>query len=1015
MKSNKAGTEPSVASVRRSPRVSAAVRLALGVTAGFVVIGSGPNALAQVEDQEQIEEITVTGTRIKQPGIESSSPIYSVGSDEIDLQAQPEVERILRLLPITKPNDGQNVNNGTDGAATIDLRGLGEERNLVLIDGRRATPYSVEGLVDTSTIPTALVERIDIITGGASAVYGSDAIAGALNFVMKRDFEGIDLRFNHSETDESDGVTQSASLTLGTNMADGRGNVVLSMNWSDREQVLFGARPLGLLGIVTATGENLSEFQNGQVPGPPPAGCGGPGAVAAGGSTTTVPTRVSIAGGPALGQFRDDGSLGSDCSVFNFNPVNLYQTPQQRWGGMVLGHFDVNEHVEVYSSFRYTGTNVTQQVAPSGVFGNAFFTPLANPLMEDSARNSIIAAAEAGRMADTVCADVNCGGANPAGDSFVNWVDVNTNGVVDAADELNISFRRRTVEFGNRSTIYDANQFQLITGLRGDILDSGWDYDVYYSRGEADRSNVSAGYTNVAAIENSIRSLDGVTCDNGDSACVPIDLFGGFGSITPAQAAANSALAIENENYTQTIASGSVSGPINALQFPTADLPVAVAVGVEYREEVGATNPDECWKEAPSSCLGGAGGNRLPVGASFDVNEFFFEGNVPLLAGLPMAESLSLEVGWRSSDYSHAGSNDTWKAGLNWRPTDSFLIRVMQQEATRAPNIAEIGSPVTTGLEDALIDPCSIINVGNIDATLTQLCISTGMSAAQVGTVEDIVSGQVNSIEGTNPNALPGPETADTLTAGFVWTPEFRVIPDLVLSVDYYDIEVNDVISEFSPQEILDGCYIAGLPDICAKINRVGGTLTLPGSGTNAFTENLDFIRAEGIEASASFTVDIGQAGLLEFSGTLNHYLTQEQRAASFLPTVECVGRYGNTCENPLPENRWIQRTSWHFKDDFMVSYLWRHIGEVDIEAAQTAGTFPAFRSIGSVDYVDLTGTWQVLDQVSLQLAVYNVFGEDPPVVGNEAGSTASNSGNTFPSAYDVLGTVFTAGFNLRF
>ncbi|MDZ7644118.1 MAG: TonB-dependent receptor plug domain-containing protein [Woeseiaceae bacterium] len=169
----------------------------------------------------------------------------------------PKWNAFCRLLPITKPQDGQNVNNGTDGAATIDLRGLGEERNLVLIDGKRATPYSVEGIVDTSTIPTALVERIDIITGGASAVYGSDAIAGALNFVMKRDFEGIDIRYNHSETDESDGVTQSASLTMGTNMADGRGNVVLSLNWADREQVLFGSRPLGQLGIAHRIGCQL--------------------------------------------------------------------------------------------------------------------------------------------------------------------------------------------------------------------------------------------------------------------------------------------------------------------------------------------------------------------------------------------------------------------------------------------------------------------------------------------------------------------------------------------------------------------------------------------------------------------------------------------------------------------------------------------------------------------------------------------------------------------------------------
>lgn len=999
--------------MKSNPRLSAAVRLALGVTAGFVTLGGAQTALAQ-DDNTPLEEITVTGTRITQPGVVSSSPIYSVGNDEIELQAQPEVERILRLLPITKPDDGQNVNNGSDGAATVDLRGLGEERNLVLIDGKRATPYSIEGLVDTQTIPTALIERIDIVTGGASAVYGSDAIAGALNFVMKKNFEGIDLRFNHSETSKSDAQTQSASVTMGANSGDGKGNVAFSLNWSERDPVLFGQRALGTLGIDTSDGSNYQEFLNGQQAAAPPQGCGGPGAVAAGGSTTTVPTRVSIAGGPGLGQFREDGTLGTNCSVFNFNPLNQYQTPQQRWGGMVIGSYEVSDRFEGYGSYRYSSINVRQQVAPSGIFGFNFFTPMANPLLDDPARNDILAAAEAGRQANTVCADATCNGADPLGASFVNWRDINGNGIVDAADELNISYRRRTVEFGNRRTSYDGNMFQLTVGARGTLF-ADWDYDVSYQRGETDRSNVSAGYTNVDAIESSIRSTDGVTCDNGDPACVPIDLFGGFGTITPAMVAANSATAIENEIYDQEIFSGSITGPIDAIQLPTADSPLAASFGAEYRDEGGTTIPDECWKLAPSSCLGGAGGNQLPVSAGYNVTEYFFEGYLPLVEGRTGFETLALEVGWRTSDYSHVGSNDTWKAGLSWRPVDSLLLRGMLQEATRAPNVSEIGSPVTSGLEDALLDPCSVANAGSINQTLNDLCLSTGMSQAQVGTVEDIVSGQVNNFEGTNPNALPGVETADTLTLGFVWTPEFNAVPNFTLSVDYYDIDIEDTIGELTAQEILDGCYIAGLPAVCGQINRVGGTLTLPGSGTNAFTGNLEYLRAEGVEASAALTVDIGRWGELDFTGTVNHYLTQESLSSEFVNLVECVGKYGNSCGNPLPETRWIQRTNWYVNEDVMVSYLWRHIGSVSIEEPQVAGTFADFRNIGSVDYIDLTGTWQVTDEIGVNLAIYNVFDEEPPVVGNEAGTTASNSGNTFPSVYDVLGTVYTAGFNLRF
>ncbi|NCF59841.1 MAG: TonB-dependent receptor [Gammaproteobacteria bacterium] len=1002
-----------------NPRLSAAVRLAMGVTSGFVVLGSG-NALAQ-DDEAALEEVVVTGTRITVPGIESSSPIYSVGSDEIDLQAQPEVERILRLLPITKPDDGQNVNNGTDGAATVDLRGLGEERNLVLVDGRRVTPYSTEGLVDLQTIPTALIERIDIITGGASAVYGSDAIAGALNFVMKKDFEGVDFRYNHSEYSEGDGQTQNASLTLGANSADGRGNAVLNVEWADRTGVLFADRPLGTLGIGTDDGSNYQEFLNGDVPAPPPAGCQAPFAAASGGSTTTIPTRVAIGGGPGLGQMRDDRTLSDNCSVFNFNPFNYYQTPQQRWGGMAMARFEINEHAEVYGSYRQSSVNVRQQVGPSGIFGNTFFTPLSNPFIGDQARTTILSAANTGAAAGTVCADPTCGGTNndPEAPSFVNWVDVNGDGVVDAGDELNIQYRRRTLEFGPRSTGYDSNLFQMTAGVRGDIM-GDWTYDLFWSRGESDRSSLSAGYTNVDAISNAVRGVagpqGGVVCDNGDPACVPIDFWGGFGTITPEMAAANSASAINNENYKQTVISASVSGPINVLQLPTADSPVAVSLGAETREEVGSQTPDECWKLAPASCLGGAGGNLLPIGARYDVDEFFFEAYVPLLQGMTFFEDLSLELGARTSDYSHVGSNETWKAGLSWRPVDSLLFRVMAQEATRAPNIAEIGSPVVSGLEDALLDPCSVANAGNIDAALQALCISTGMSAAQVGQVEDIVSGQINNFGGTNPNALPGPETADTITAGFVWTPEFNAIPDLVVSLDYYEVDIEDTIGELTSQEILDGCYIAGLDENCALITRVGGTLTIDGSGTNAFTQNLEYLIAEGIELNLSASFELpGRWGSLDVSANINHYMTQESRSTPATAIVECVGKYGNSCGNPLPENRWIQRTSWYFADDFMISYLWSHLDSVNIEDPQVAGTFEQFRSIGSYDYFDLTGTWQATEQIGVTVAILNVFDEEPPVLGNEAGTTASNSGNTFPSMYNTLGTMYTAGFRVQF
>ncbi|HEX6993606.1 MAG TPA: TonB-dependent receptor [Gammaproteobacteria bacterium] len=939
----------------------------------------------------------------------SSSPIYSVSDEEIRLQQEPELEKIVRLLPITVPGDNQNVNNGTEGATTINLRGLGPQRNLVLIDGRRAVPFNDDGEVDVSMIPTALIERIDIITGGASAVYGSDAISGAINVILRDNFEGVDIRMNSSQTSERDGDDRYFAITLGTNAADDRGNIVLSLGYQDRDAVLLGARPLGQVGIETATGAGYEEFLAGEGPIPAPEGCGGPGSVASGGSTTTLPTRVSIAGGPGLGQFRDDGTLGEDCSVFNFNPFNYYQTPLERFTGTALASLELGESAEVYSMFNYGKSKVQQQVAPSGVFANPYFTPLANPLIGDQAREAIIAAAEAGRLAGTVNLDDVPDPDNPGDFLFHNWNDVNGNGVVDAEDELNISYRRRTVELGNRTEDFDNELFQVTLGLRGDITED-WAYDASFQYGETNRVLRRGGYTNLTNIGNALQTLDGATCLNGDASCVPIDLFGGYGSITPEMAAYASATALQEQDYEQLIVTGFVTGSFARLQLPSASEPAAFSFGVEHRDETARLLPDECLKLAPDSCLGGAGGYLLPIDGGFDVSEIFAEALIPLLDA---EQSLDLELGYRYSDYDPSGTDDTWKAGLNWRPIDTLLFRVMRQRAARAPNVDELSSPQVGGLDNARLDPCSIANADNIDATLQARCMATGMSAAQVGTVEDIVAGQVDIIEGTDLDNLPEIEQADTTTVGFVWTPEFGGVLSPVFSLDYYDIDIQDPIEEFTPQEVLDACYVLGIESECSKVRRVGGTLTLPGAGVELFTRNKVFLRAEGVELGFAFGIGVGR-GDLSFSGTVNKYLTHEFQSLEALPVVDCNGFYGTSCQAPRPDIRWIQRTTWNY-NALSISALWRHIGSVDVEPPEAEGVFEAFRHVDAFDYLDLYASYHFRDRYLLSFGAMNVTDEDPPIVGNEAASTDFNSGNTFPSAYDTLGRVYTLQLNITF
>jgi outer membrane receptor protein involved in Fe transport len=987
-------------------KIAKSIRLALlagATTAPLLAVG--PAFAEENNDQkaEEVEKISVTGSRIRRPGAVSTSPIMSMSEEDITFLQEPEVEKIIRLLPGTTPGDGANANNGSVGAATVNLRALGPERTLVLMNGRRMVPFNYDGEVDTASIPTALIERVDVVTGGASAVYGSDAVAGAVNFILKENFEGVALEYNHSQTAEEDGNKNSISLTLGANLDDDRGNIAFSMSWMERDQVLLGDRPLGLLGINTEDGAGYDQFLAGEPPLPPIAGCGGPNVVESGGSTTAIPTRFQIVGGGAAagGQFREDRTIGDQCSRFNFNPFNFYQTPQDRYSATVIGHYDINESVTAYATASFTNVTVSTQIAPSGTFGATFQLPIANPFIGDQAREWILDAGNTA-LANGLLSDGSDGG-------FNNWTDANGNGMVDEEDYLLVQLRRRTLELGPRSERYDTDQFQIVSGFKGYVSDD-WEFDVSYSYAESNRVSTRAGYTNLTNIQNALDSTDGVTCNNGDPTCVPIDLFGGFGTITPEMAQYAQSIAFQRQNYDQTVGQVIFNGPVDALTLPSSGDPLLMSVGYEYRQERGSLNPDACLQLAPASCQGGAGGNILPISGGYKSDEFFVEGILPILSGHSLAEDLNLELGYRTAEYDSVGSVNTWKFGVNWRPVEELLVRAMWQSATRAPNVGEIAAPVVTGLDNATGDPCSISN-DNITPELAQRCMSTGMSEAQVGAVQDIISGQVQVFLGSDPDNLPGAEDAKTFTAGFVWTPD--LFKNLSVSVDYYDIDISDVIGEFSPQEILDACYEIGEADACSKIRRIGGALTIAGSGIEQFTTNLKYERSEGIELGVNLDYDLRDMGQLSFSANVNHYLTQESQASDLSALIDCKGYYGTACD-PVNTTRWMQRTTWS-KDDFTVSLLWRHASEIDVLPDEAPDVFEKFRVIEAYNYFDLYGSYDWGDNMTFTFGVDNLFDKAPPVVGNEAGSTQYNSGNTFPSNYDVLGRLYKFGLKVKF
>ena len=1024
--------------------------LRTAVCTGVMAALAAPTvALAQGDEDDVLDVVIVTGTRIQNQNVIAASPITTIGQEEISLKQTPNIERVFRDLPITIPGDGENVNNGTAGQATLDLRGLGDERSLVMIDGKRLAPYDIDGIVTTDVIPVNMLERVDVVTGGASAVYGSDALSGAVNFIMRKNFEGVEIDMGYSDTEEGGEDTYYINALFGVNFDDDRGNITIGGGRTSRGAILLAERDFGIFGVSSETGSGL-----GAAPQRPTADCAGntefTTAHSTGvGSTTAIPSTLNLRSGNSF-QFRDDLSLvQGECARFNFNPFNYYQTPQERWQATTVASYDITDDIEMYARATFSNNRSDFQIAPSGTFGTAFTIPVMNPFFTDATRTTIVDDLNAGAVQfladtnqaladaqaimnptqddlDTITALQAALVADPLGFGAVGIQDLNNDGVFDATDAFTSTARRRTLELGPRTGIFDTDYSQFVWGLRGAIPNTeNWNFDMSYQRGESDFVETRDGFTNLTNLQAGINTVSATQCIDAlgnvtAAPCTPINVFGPLGSITEAQRDAGFFIAIASDlrRTEQTVYHASVDGTIDQAKLPWSDDGLSVAVGFEYREEFASSSPDECLKEAPASCQGGAGGNRLPIRGSYETEEWFAEAILPLIQGRPGFENLSIEAGFRNSNFDVQGSTDSWKAGLSWQITEGFRFRFMEQQAVRVANIGELFSPITTGLDNATLDPCSIGNATppQPGSTLFDLCVQTGQLPSQVGTTPDIISGQVNVFNGTNPGNLPEPETASTTTFGFVWQPEFATWDALTattISIDYYDIEIEDYIDEPSGQEALDACYVLQDPIACAGVVRIGGALTETGTGAPAFFTNFETFQAEGVDLQINTGFDLGNWGDLGVNLTAHQYLTNEFQTTPLSAVVDCKGTYGTSCD-PVPEFRHTLRFNWQ-RDDFDASFLWRHIGEMDIQDNEASEVFAAFQSVSAQDYFDFSIGYNYEDWGRVSLLVSNLANEDPPILGNETGSTSFNSGNTFPSLFDTLGRTYSVNLKLTF
>ncbi|MBJ7499139.1 MAG: TonB-dependent receptor [Sphingopyxis sp.] len=1008
-----------------------------------VALVSAP-AYAQdaAEEGAAQSEIVVTGSLIRNPNLEQSTPVNVTTSDTIELKQSNVAEEVLREMPGVVPSMGSAVNNGNSGGSYVDLRGLGSTRNIVLLNGNRVAPSDVNGRVDLNNIPLALIERVDALTGAAVTTYGADAITGVVNFVTKRDFAGLEVTASNQITEQGDGNVFRVDATVGANFDDGRGNAVLSIGYQSADPIYQGDRDFSFFQVDSYTGGN-------------------------GGSGTAVPSRFSgtrplnpdgsintdpdVANGPVR-QINAAGQAVAPFASFNFNPDNIFQTPFERFNIYAQANYEVSDSVEVYTRGMFSKNKVSTIIAPSGSFGGAVTINLNNPFLPESLRNQFCAFNTADpdsglytpRFTPAECAAA----AAATGPDDEGYQTVTT------------ALSRRTPEVGPRISEYQTTFFDYRVGARGGITDT-IDWNIEGAYGESENIQSINGYTLQSRFREASLSDDGVTCQSGNADCVPVNLFGPEGSITPEMADYLSESSTSTNRTTLSQVRAIISGDLG-FASPGAVQPIGFALGGEYRGYTAQQSSDLLAK-TPGE-LGGAGGAAPDIDGGYDVYEAYAEIVAPLIEDKPFFESLTLEAGIRYSDYSIKGAGGydtwTWKAGGSWEPGAGVKIRGNYSRAVRAPNIGELFTPLSVGLTNLGIDPCAG-SAPEVNANLEAVCIAQGATPGQIGSITNPTAAQAN-INAGGSLALQ-PEKANTWTIGAVFQPDF--LPRFNLSVDYYNIKIDNVIGAPLPGDIISACFdnltaASATDPNCTIIRRNPATGGLDGDpattpGLFGQTNNNGRLFTDGIDLLMNWNTDLGFASLdWSFVGNWTHSskFKSDVNLASSL-NRECVGYYSVNCSftgSIQPEFQFSQRFTLGF-DKVDLSLLWRWQDSVSFEPAQLEAdraaaiaanvdgdgvplpiadqgcpdfdgadpegcmVNPEFRKIKAAHYFDLTGRFSVSDNLTVTLTVQNLLDKKPPIVGNSIGSTTYNSGNTFPSSYDALGRRYAVSAKLKF
>jgi len=950
---------------------------------------------APAKKDDKVDKIEVTGTRIPPPNLEGASPVTVVDAAAIKIDGVRNVEDFMNNLPQVFAAQGGNYSNGATGTAQVSLRGLGATRTLVLVNGRRLPAGSPRTwATDLNQIPSPLIKRVEVLTGGASAIYGSDAVAGVVNFIMNDKFEGVQFElnqsgFNHQQGssvaaivaarqasnptefkvpgDKSfDGKSFDMSMTLGGNFDGGKGNATMFLSYTNTDALLQSERDYS----ACALGSTAAGFA-----------CGGSGTNATGTFTPILNTGETRAQFPTFTIANSAGGVRPNLATdqFNYGSLNYYQRPVERYSFNAFGHYDVTENARIYSEFAFHDDRSVAQIAPSGVFGVLANVQADNPLLSAAQRTAL--------------------------------------GLTTPGSTRTVLVQRRNVEGGNRQDDIRHTSYRGLAGIKGTVA-KYWDFDVYASRAEV---IYQSQYKNEFSIARTALALDAVrdpvtgnaVCRAAltgiDPNCVPYNPWA-LGAINAAQLGYISANGFQKGLTSQSVQSASLASDLGyyGIKSPMAKNGVGVAFGAERRVEKLDLETDFGFTTGD---LAGQGGPTIGLGGQYRIKEFFGEARVPLVEGQPMMDLLSINGSVRTADYSSGPSTDSYGLGIEWAPIKDLRFRGSFQKAARAPNVVELFSAAGLGLYDNDADPCA----GPTPAATLAQCQRTGVTAAQYGNIIDNPAGQYNALFGGNTRLRP--EEAESFTLGLVATP----IRGLSVTLDYFKIEVDDVISTVAPTITLQQCLSSGNPTFCSLITRdqLGSLWALPQAQIVATNLNIASLATEGYDIGANYAMKLPSGwGSMDFGFNGTFLKKYEVEPLKGLGKYDCVGLYGPNCGTPTPEWRHKLRGTWRSPWNLDLSLTWRFFDSVLLDRTSsnpllTGAVLPVDRELAKQNYIDLAASYTINKNFTVRGGINNLTDRDPPLSA-QVGAGAGN-GNTYPQVYDSLGRRIFVNFTAKF